>query len=310
MVESYLGIDAGSSSLKFAVIDQDKNVLDTVYLKNEGLISTTKKGLEQITNNKYNIKGCSVTGSGRKFLGMFVGADYTKTEILAHSLACLHYYPTARTLLDIGAEDNKAITFSEEGIIDDFCCNSICAGGCGQTLEMIAGRLNTKIEDVGDLALKSTKKLNVSSKCGIFMNSMMVNYRNSGQKTEDILMGTIRGITSNYLQMIQNLDIQPPYIFQSASAKNKAFVKCFEEAFKQKVMIHPNCGEMGAIGSAIIVCNNPPKQTNFKGLKQIANSEYETEIKDCEECPNVCELTSLYEDSKLVGVLGSRCGKY
>jgi len=309
MVDSYLGIDAGSSSIKFAVIDEDKNVLNAIYLKNEGLIKTTQKGLEQIANKDYEIKGCSVTGSGKKLLQFLVGADYAKTEILTHSLACLHYYPKARTLLDIGAEDNKAITFSEDGIIEDFCCNSVCAGGCGQTLEMIAGRLNVKIEDVGEISLKSTKKLNVSSKCGIFMNSMMVNYRNSGQKTEDILMGTIRGITGNYLQMIQNLNVQPPYIFQSASAKNKAFIKCFEEAFKHKIEIPKYCGEMGAIGSAIIVCNDPPIQTKFKGF-QIANKEYQTEIRICEDCPNNCELMELYEDSKLVGILGSRCGKW
>ena len=308
-IETYLGIDVGSSSLKFAIIDKDKKLLKTTYLKNEGLISTTQKGLEQIANNDYDIKGCSVTGSGRKFLGLLVGADSTKTEIIAHSLSCLHYYPKTRTLLDIGAEDNKAITFSKEGIIEDFICNSMCAGGCGQTLEMIAGRLNTKIEDVGSIATKSTKRLNVSSKCGIFMNSQMVSYRNSGQRTEDILMGTIRGIIGNYLQMIQNLDIQPPYVFSSASAKNKAFVKCFEDAFKHEVITPQYCAEMGAIGSAILVSNDPPKQTKFKGFS-IAEKDYVTEIEDCNKCENNCELTKLYEESNLVGTLGSRCGRF
>lgn len=307
--ESYIGIDAGSSSLKFAIIDRDKNVLDTAYLKNEGLIKTTKKGLAQIANEDYDIKGCCVTGSGRKFLGLLTGADEIRTEIIAHSLSCLHYYPNTRTLLDIGAEDNKAITFNAEGIIEDFVCNSLCAGGCGQTLEMIAGRLNTKIEDAGDVALKSTKKLNVSSKCGIFMNSMMVSYRNSGQKNEDILMGTVRGIVANYLQMIQNLDIQPPYVFSSASAKNKAFVKCFEESFQHEVTVPPYCAEMGAIGSAILVNNYPPQKTRFEGFN-ISEREYDTEIKMCGECENNCELTKLYESGNIVGTLGSRCGKY
>ena len=306
-IKSYIGIDIGSSSLKIAVIDEDKNLLDSVYLRNEGLLSTTQKGLEQIADD-YDIRGCCVTGSGRKFLGLVVGADEIRTEILTHSLSCLHYYPKARTLLDVGAEDNKAITFNEEGVIYDFVCNSICAGGTGQTLEMIASRLNVKVEDIGDVALKSKKRLNMSTKCGIFMNSMMVSYRNTGQKTEDILMATIRGIVGNYLQMIQNLHTQPPYVFQSASAKNKAFVKGFEDAFQHEVIVPQHCAEMGAIGAAILVSRNPPKESRFKGF-EIVNKDYRTKVFISDRCENHCEITRLFEDNRYIGCIGNRCDK-
>ena len=122
-------------------------------------------------------------------------------------------------------------------------------------------------------------------------------------------MGTVRGIVANYLQMIQNLNIQPPYVFSSASAKNRAFVKCFEEAFQHKVIVPKYCAEMGAIGAAILVSNYPPQKTRFEGFL-ISEREYDTEIKTCGKCENNCELTKLYENKKLIGTLGSRCGKY
>jgi len=191
----YLGIDVGSSSLKFALMDKEEQLVDSLYLKNHGLINTVKQGLKQILNENYDVRGVGITGSGRKFLGMLIGADKICSEILAHATSCLKYCPDAKTIIDIGAEDNKAILFND-GYIENFIMNSMCAGGCGQTLEMIANRLGVQIEDVGELACKSKNKLNISSKCGIFMNSMVVSHRNLGQSNEDILMGVIRGITT------------------------------------------------------------------------------------------------------------------
>ena len=105
-MKTYIGFDVGSVSVKLARIDEHENLINSIYLRNCGLIETVKKGLELIDDDS-DVAGVGVTGSGRKFVGMFVGADLVKTEILAHSVGTLSYYPDVRTLMDIGGEDSK-----------------------------------------------------------------------------------------------------------------------------------------------------------------------------------------------------------
>ena len=132
----YLGLDVGSVSIKIAKIDNDENLVESIYLRNHGLIETVKEGLEEVVGDS-EIAGVGVTGSGRKFVGMFVGADLVKTEILAHSIGTLKYHPEVQTLMDIGGEDSKLLLFSD-GILNDFRMNSICSAGTGSFLESIA----------------------------------------------------------------------------------------------------------------------------------------------------------------------------
>ncbi len=304
----FLGIDVGSSSLKFAITDRKRNLIDYVYLRNQGLIETMKIGLKRIAKDSYEIKGVGITGSGRAFLEKLIGADLVKTEILAHAFGTLHYYPNVKTLLDIGAEDSKAI-FLNDGIIEDFVMNQSCSAGTSSLLEAIATRIGIRIEDVGKLALKSKKKLNISTKCGIFMQSAVITYLNSGAKKEDILMGVIRGMVGNYLTMMQGKDIKPPYVFQGATAKNCAVVYVLKEKLKSDIVVPEHPEVMGAIGMSFLVNMENPKKTKFKGFK-LVNHNFTTRIRTCKDCENNCELNEIYEDKKLIGTLNSRCGKY
>ncbi len=304
----YLGIDAGSSSLKFALTDENKNLVDSVYLRNHGLIETMKNCLKKIANDDYEIKGVGITGSGRKFLGKLINADLIKTEILAHAFGTLNYHPNVKSLLDIGAEDSKAI-FLNNGIIEDFVMNQSCSAGTSSSLESIANRIGIKIEDVGDLALQSKKRLNISTKCGVFMQSAVINYLNSGAKKEDILMGVIRGMVANYLTMTQGKNLIAPYVFQGATAKNKAVVYALGEKLESEIIVPKYPDIMGAIGMSYLTRMDKPKKTKFKGFGIIYH-EFKTDIIECLDCENHCELTNLYEDTKLIGILGSRCGKY
>lgn len=303
----YLGIDVGSSSMKFALTDEDKNLVDSVYLRNHGLIETMKNGLKKIANDSYEIRGVGITGSGRKFLGKLINADLIKTEILAHAFGTLHYHPEVNTIMDIGAEDSKAI-FLNNGIIEDFVMNQSCSAGTSSSLESIANRVGIKIEDVGNLALQSKKRLNISTKCGVFMQSAVINYLNSGAKKQDILMGVIRGMVANYLTMTQGKNLEAPYVFQGATAKNKAIVYALEEKLESEIIVPKYPDIMGAIGMSYLTRIGKPKKTKFKGF-EIIDHEFKTEIRECLDCENHCELTEIYEDSKLIGILGSRCGK-
>ena len=109
-----------------------------------------------------------------------------------------------------------------EGILEDFVLNNSCSAGTSSSLEAIANRMDVPIEEVGDLAMKSTKKINISTKCGIFMTSEAINFLNSGAKKEDILMAVCRGMVGNYLAMANGKDLQPPHVYTGMTANNKA----------------------------------------------------------------------------------------
>ncbi|KKK49511.1 hypothetical protein LCGC14_3134330, partial [marine sediment metagenome] len=146
-MKTYIGLDAGSVSIKLAVIDENENLVDSVYLRNSGLIETVKNGLKTISNG-YNVNGVGATGSGRNFVKMLIGSDLTKTEVLAHTIAALHYYPDLRTLIDIGGEDSKLMII-RDGILEDFVLNNSCSAGTGSSLEAIATRMGIPGSDVG-----------------------------------------------------------------------------------------------------------------------------------------------------------------
>ncbi len=305
MKKVYLGIDAGSASINMALIDGKKNLINSIYLRNQGVIDTIQRGLKEISGD-YKIAGVGTTGSGRNFTKMLVGGDLTKTEVLAHTIGALHYYPNLRTLIDIGGEDSKLMCI-RDGILEDFVLNNSCSAGTGSSLEAIAMRIGIPIEKVGKLALQSKKRLNISTKCGIFMTSAVVTYLNSGAKKSDILMGVVRGMVGNYLMMANGKDWKLPFVYQGATARNSAIVKAFEEQLEEEIIVPKYCDTIGAIGMALIIARDPPQQTNFKGF-EIADRNYRTETRIARGCENNCEMTLLYDD-KYIGALGNRCEK-
>jgi predicted CoA-substrate-specific enzyme activase len=305
-MKTYIGLDVGSVSVKLARVDEHENLIDSVYLRNHGLIETVQQGLELIEDDS-EVVGVGVTGSGRKFVGMFVGADLVKTEILAHTVGTLHYYPAVRTLMDIGGEDSKLMTLNN-GVLENFQLNSICSAGTGSFLESIAGRMGIRIEDVGDIALESSQRLDFPSKCGVFTQSAVVSKKNAGAGKEDILMGVCRSLVSNYLTMAKGVKLQSPFVFQGATAKNKAIVSAFEEELESEVIVPEYCDVMGAIGIAVMAKRASPMNTNFKGYS-LFKKHYRTQTRIAEGCGNHCELTMLFENEIYVGCIGNKCGK-
>ena len=307
MKECYLGVDCGSTSVKAVILDSGNNILESIYLRNEGIIESLKKALMGINISNYEILGCGVTGSGRNFVKVLLNADLTKSEILAHSIATLTYYPNVNTIFEIGGEDSKMMTLNK-GIITDFKMNNICGGGTGAMIEAIATRMGIRVEEIGYYALKSALDIELPGKCGIFCQSAVINKLNSGFKKEDILMGVCRALIRNYLAICKGAPLKPPYVFQGATAKNKALVKALEEELNHKVTVPEKCELMGAIGMAMIVREENITDSNFRKID--AYSNFQTKGFKCTDCPNRCEVTQVYENDKFLGGIGSRCGKW
>ncbi len=305
-MKTYIGLDVGSVSVKLAQIDENENLVNSIYLRNRGLIETVQEALAAMYST-CEVAGVGVTGSGRRFVGMFVGADLVKSEVLAHTVGTLSFYPDVRTLMDIGGEDSKLMTLND-GVLENFRLNSICSAGTGSFLESIAGRMGIRIEDVGDIALQSAHRLDFPSKCGVFTQSAVVSKKNAGASKEDILMGVCRSLVGNYLTMAKGMTLEPPFVFQGATAKNRAIVSAFEEALRHEVIVPEYCDVMGAIGISIMVKRAESVNTNFKGYR-LLNEEYETRTEIADGCANHCELTILFENDEYVGCIGNKCGK-
>lgn len=301
-----LGVDCGSVSVKIAVLDENDQLVASSYHKNQGLKDTILTCLVEIKKQtKQKIMGVGVTGSGRQFAKILLNADLTKTEILAHVTATKHHFPKVRTVMDIGGEDSKLITLNEDGIWTNYVMNSICSAGCGSMLVNIANNLGVQIEDVDTIALKSTNKINIPSKCGILCNSAIINYKNKGVSKEDLLMGACRALIKNFMLLARNVNTSPPYVFQGATAKNKALIRALEEELKQKVNVPKYPELMGAIGMAMLC-----KQQNInKEFEFDLNTEYETQNIQGDGCPNNCEITILLKNNQKIGSVGNRCEK-
>lgn len=305
MDDIFLGIDCGSASVKMALVNEDEKLVDSIYLRNRGLIETVQNGLEQIANDNYKVRGVGITGSGRRFLNVMIGGDITKTEVISHVIGVLKYYPDANVVSDIGGEDSK-IMLLKDGVLEDFTLNQSCSSGTGSSLEAIATRMGVKIEDVGDMALKSKRELNISTKCGIFMTSEAINYLNSGAKKEDILWGVVKGMVSNYFSMAQDKNLQPPHIYTGMTAKNIAIVKAFNKYLGYEIIVPKHAPIMGSIGIALIAKREKINQTNFKGF-DISKKNYQTKNYTSNRCENHCEITQIFENNNYLGCLGNRC---
>jgi len=303
----FLGLDVGSVSVKAVLLDHKKQVVDYIYIRNRGIIESVIEVLIKFKNQ--DITACGVTGSGRDLAGCMIGADIIKTEVLAHSIATIHYYPQVGTIFEIGGEDCKLMQI-KNGVLKHFSMNTICAGGTGSMIESIAGRMGINIEDVGHCAMMAEKNLDLPGKCGIFCQSAVINRLNSGYNKNDILMGVCRALIRNYLNICKGTELEPLFIFQGATAKNSALLIALADEINNSVLVPEYPEYMGAIGIALMASENPDGKTVFRGFDKIINSRYILNNLKCNDCPNNCDITQIFQGEKIIGCLGSRCGKY
>jgi predicted CoA-substrate-specific enzyme activase len=333
----YMGIDIGSVSLKIALIDDSNNIVEKLWLRNQGSpIESSKKGLKMLKekleetglNKKINICGIGTTGSARYLIKSVIGADVAKTEIIAHAVASSTYNPDVNTILEIGGQDSKIIIL-RNGIVADFAMNSVCAAGTGSFLDHQATRLNIPIEQFGEYALRAKTPVNIAGRCGVFAESDMIHKAQMGYQKEDIVRGLCDALVRNYLNNVgKGKDIKPPIVFQGGVAFNKGLVKSFEEALKTKVQVPENNILMGAIGAAILVKEEAHRtiksgktwKTNFRGF-EVLDLNFKTKAFNCQGCPNRCEVVSIFiqrgegtgvdeNKDELIARWGDRCGKW
>ena len=311
MKECYLGSDIGSISTKGVVIDNDNNIVTSLYIWTEGNpINAVKKLVKEIKSklpSNIVIKGIGTTGSARKLIGLMMDANVVKNEITAHAIGTLAFYPDTRTILEIGGQDSKIILI-KDGIIVDYAMNTLCAAGTGSFLSSQARRLGTKIEDFGKIALTSTSPVKIAARCTVFAESDLIHKAQVGHSKEDIIAGLCKSIVINYLNNVgKGKKIVGPIVFQGGVSKNVGVLKYFKEILGQDIIVDPNSHLMGAIGIAIL---SRRCKTNKVYDLSIADVDFETRGFECMDCSNNCEVLRIFKDNKLVDAWGSKCHKY
>ncbi len=309
----YLGIDVGSVTTKFAVLDEEVQLVTSLYLRTQGRpIAMIQQGLKELATRLppgAQIKGVGTTGSARYLAGVMVSADVVKNEITAQAVAALHLVADVQTVIEIGGQDSKIIMI-RGGIVTDFGMNTVCAAGTGSFLDQQAQRLNMRIEDFGKEALQSKKTVPIAGRCTVFAESDMIHKQQMGHGLEDIISGLCQALVRNYLNNVGlGKEILPPIVFQGGVAFNQGMVRAFEETLGCQVIVPPHHEVMGAIGAALLAHEEMAMRgngTKFNGFA-VAEASFRTSSFECKACPNMCEISQVFRDGKVLARWGGRC---
>jgi predicted CoA-substrate-specific enzyme activase len=312
----FLGVDVGSISTNLAIIDENREVIETIYIRTEGKpIKSVQNGIkllrEKIGHNM-EISGAGATGSARQLTGMIIGADIVKNEITAHSLASLNFRKDIQTIIEIGGQDSKIIII-RSGVAIDFAMNTVCAAGTGSFLDTQARRLKIPIEEFGDYSLRSNRPVSIAGRCTVFAESDMIHKQQLGHPAEDIIKGLSEALVRNYLNNVgKGKDILPPIMFQGGVAANKGIREAFEKFLNEEIIVPKHYDVMGAIGAAILAQENFAEHkipSTFYGW-EIPDLKFITSGFECNDCPNICEVVEIQKNGDLIARWGSKCGKW
>lgn len=311
--EGYLGIDVGSVSTDFAVLDREGRVISSVYLPTKGRpVEVIMEGLSILRERfKGGLKvlGCGVTGSGRYLAAGLVGADVVKNEITCQALGAMHFFEDVDTIFEIGGQDSKYI-YLKDGKIEDFTMNKICAAGTGSFLEEQAEQLGINIfREFANLAFSSKRPLALSSRCTVFMESEVAAAKRKGAPTEDICSGLAYAIAENYLErVVERRKVGKKIVFQGGVASNPAVVAAFEEILGREIEVHPYNRISGAIGAALAAKLYKKDETSsFKGFELKVDPRIRTF--ECKACPNYCEVSVIRIEGEKV-FFGDACERF
>ncbi len=268
----HLGVDIGSTSTNVVIMDEDKNILDFMYLKTNGrpkevlldaLCEFGKKYAERI-----NVVGVGITGSGRYMLGNLIGADLIVDEITAQARAAVEIDPEVDTVFEIGGQDSKYIKI-DEGVVTDFQMNKICAAGTGSFIEEQSLKFGIPIEYFGNMALESDNPINLGERCTVFIESSIASRLAKGSKVCDVASGLCYSIVRNYLdRVVGNRRIGNRVLLQGGIAYNQGVINAFRSLTGRKISVPDYFSITGAYGAAILSKEEMKNKsgTDFRGF--------------------------------------------
>ena len=249
----FAGLDIGSTMTKVVLMNTTDRILSAIkgptgpehrQLANEVM----RMALEQANLQLDDISYIIATGYGRVNVPF---ADDQITELSCHARGVSSLFPNARTAIDIGGQDAKSMKI-EKGKLVDFVMNDKCAAGTGRFLEVTAATLGIRLEDMGDISLKATKKIQVSNLCTIFAQQEVVALLSRGEKLEDIIAGLHDALASRVAALVRRLKVEPDVVLTGGVAKNIGMVKAMKENLGCELLVPEEPLLTGAMGAAIL----------------------------------------------------------
>jgi predicted CoA-substrate-specific enzyme activase len=312
--EVFLGIDVGAVSTNIVLIDNQGQLVAKQYWYTRGeLVNTVRTGLEEMADRVgegVRVCGVGVTGSGRYFVGGFVGADVVVNEISAQARGAIHFDPEVDTVIEIGGQDSKYIS-CKNGRVLDFEMNKVCAAGTGSFLEEQAARLKVPIRNTfSNLAFSSRLPADLGARCTVFMESDLVHHQQAGESISDLTAGLSYAIVQNYQEkVVGTRKVGNRVLFQGGVAGNESVAAAFENIIGKPITIPEHHNITGALGAALAARDRRPPSSLFAGF-HLKDRPYAVETFECQKCPNVCRIHQIYIEDKLTSYYGSLCGRY
>ncbi|MGN0205314.1 MAG: acyl-CoA dehydratase activase, partial [Coprococcus sp.] len=321
VIHAYLGIDSGSTTTKFVLLDEDENILESFYAPNEGEPLAVAKSALLSVRDRYRAAGATLdiiaagtTGYGELLFSKAFSTECHVVETVAHARAADKYVKDATFILDIGGQDMKAI-WIDNGIITNIVVNEACSSGCGSFLENFASSLHIPVEEIAHAAFDSQHPASLGSRCTVFMNSSIVTEQRNGKQSGDIMAGLCRSIIENVFTKvirISNLDsLGNKIVVQGGTFQNDAVLRAIEQYTGREVIRAPYPGIMGAIGVALITKERfhaRQMEKTFIGLDAVEGFSYTQESNSpCPFCTNHCKRTIVHFSNGSSWVTNNRC---
>jgi len=247
------GIDIGSITTKGAIFKEGKilntKVIFTGYNSEEAGKTILAELLKASGLIETDIDKVVSTGYGRNNVSF---ADKTITEISCHAAGAHFLNPEIRTIIDIGGQDSKVISVSEQGKVTDFSMNDKCAAGTGRFLEVMARALEVNLDDFGQISLQAEQPSKISSLCTVFAESEVISLISKGEARENIMAGIHESVASRVSAMARRVGIIDPVIMTGGVAKNIGVLRALEDQLNTKILVSASPQENGAIGAAIL----------------------------------------------------------
>ncbi|MCI5945089.1 MAG: 2-hydroxyacyl-CoA dehydratase [Eubacterium sp.] len=312
----YLGIDAGSTTTKLALVDEDGSLLYRFYDNNNGSpLKTTIRAireLKELLPKKAVIAGGCSTGYGEALIKAALNLDYGEVETMAHYYAAAFFEPDVDCILDIGGQDMKCIKIKNHAV-DNVLLNEACSSGCGSFIETFAKSLNYSVADFAKVALFAPSPIDLGSRCTVFMNSKVKQAQKEGASVGDISAGLAYSVIRNaILKVIKLTDpkqLGKKIVVQGGTFYNDAVLRAFERISGCQAVRPDIAGIMGAFGAALIARERSEKKgySSMLSMDEILKLNYETSMSRCPKCNNHCLLTinDFGEGRKFIS--GNRC---
>ena len=313
----YLGIDAGSTTTKTALVGEDGTLLYSFYSNNNGSpLKTAIRSIQEIYSilpeDAHIAFSCS-TGYGEALMKAALLLDEGEVETVSHYYAAAFFDPEVDCIVDIGGQDMKCIKIRNQ-TVDSVQLNEACSSGCGSFIETFAKSLNYSVQDFAKAALFAEHPIDLGTRCTVFMNSKVKQAQKEGASVADISAGLAYSVIKNALYKVIKVsdakELGRHIVVQGGTFYNDGVLRSFERIAGCEAIRPDIAGIMGAFGAALIAKERyhaEGRETTMLSIDKINELKYTTSMANCHGCTNNCRLTI----NKFTGgrqfVSGNRC---